>query len=69
MGYEYEVRVCIECCKNITENDRISLAVCQEAKHQIIWLHLDEDRGRLLTLGHDRVIKIWDLSAVLRNEV
>ena len=35
MGYEYDVRVCIECFKNITDNDRISLAVCQEAKHQV----------------------------------
>lgn len=37
MGYEYDVRVCIECHKNITENDRVSLAVCQEAKHQVIY--------------------------------
>jgi hypothetical protein len=50
-----QVRVCIECCKSLTDADRVSLAVCQEAKHSILWLHLDEERGRLLTLGHDRV--------------
>lgn len=46
---------------------RVSLAVCQEAKHSIIWMHLDEERGRLLTLGHDRVMKIWDLSPLLKS--
>lgn len=55
IGYEYEVRVCVECNKSLTEADRVSLAVCQEAKHSILWLHLDEERARLLTLGHDRV--------------
>lgn len=69
IGFEYEVRVCIECNKKLTDSDRVSLAVCQEAKHSIIWLHLDEERGRLLTLGHDRVMKIWDISALLRNAV
>lgn len=55
IGYEYEVRVCVECNKSLNDADRVSLAVCQEAKHSILWLHLDEERGRLLTLGHDRV--------------
>jgi len=69
IGFEYDVRVCIECNKNLTDGDRVSLAVCQEAKHSILWLHLDEERGRLLTLGHDRVMKIWDISALLRNAI
>ena len=69
MGFEYEVRVCIECNKKLTDSDRVSLAVCQEAKHSILWLHLDEERGRLLTLGHDRVMKIWDISALLRSAI
>ena len=68
IGYEYEVRVCIECHKNLTESDRVSLAVSQEAKHSILWLHLDEDRGRLLTLGYDRILKIWDLSSLLKSD-
>jgi len=69
IGFEYEVRVCIECNKKLTDSDRVSLAVCQEAKHSILWLHLDEERGRLLTLGHDRVMKIWDVSALLRSAI
>lgn len=60
LGFEYEVRICIECNKNLADSDRVPLAVCQEAKHSIIWLHLDEDRGRLLTLGHDRVSSLVD---------
>lgn len=63
LGFEYEVRVCVECNKNLTDADRVSLAVCQEAKHSILWLHLDEERGRLLTLGHDRVSSVLILGS------
>ena len=69
VGYEYDVRVCIECHKKLTEADRVPLAVSQETKHSILWIHLDDERGRLLTLGHDRVMKIWDLSFILKSEI
>lgn len=35
------------------------LAVSQEAKHSIINLDLDDERGLLLSLGHDRVYYDW----------
>lgn len=27
-------------------------------------MDLDEDQKKLLTVGHDRIIKIWDLTSV-----
>lgn len=56
-GFEYEVRICIDCSRSLTESDRMPLATSQEAKHSIINLYLDDDRGRLLSLGHDRVFR------------
>ena len=50
-------------------DSRTPRAVSQEAKHSILWLHLDEERGRLLSLGHDRIIKIWDLSPLLKSDL
>ena len=54
---------------NFSFHSRTSRAVCQEAKHSIVWLHLDEERGRLLSLGHDRVMKIWDLNPLLKSDI
>jgi len=68
-GFEYPVRVCTECYRTLTDDDRTPRAVSQEAKHSILWLHLDEERGRLLSLGHDRIIKIWDLSPLLKSDL
>lgn len=45
-------------------NRRPSLATFHDAKHSIVTIDLDEDRKRLLTVGQDRVIKIWDLSPI-----
>ncbi|XP_046339732.1 WD repeat and FYVE domain-containing protein 2-like [Haliotis rufescens] len=65
MGYEYEVRVCDECLPTITDEDRAPLATFHDMKHSIIYMHLDEARKRLLTVGKDRVMKLWDLGSVL----
>lgn len=43
---------------------RPSLASFLDAKHSIVSMDLDEDRKRLLTVGQDRIIKIWDLSSM-----
>lgn len=65
MGYEYPVRVCDDCLETITEEDRAPMASFHDVKHSVTYMHLDQTRQRLLTVGKDRVIKIWDVSSVL----
>lgn len=43
---------------------RPSLASFHDLKHSVIGMDLDEGRKRLLTVGQDRVIKVWDLTLV-----
>ncbi|XP_060073051.1 WD repeat and FYVE domain-containing protein 2-like [Ylistrum balloti] len=65
MGFEYEVRVCDHCHESITDEERAPLATFHESKHCIVYMHLEEHRKRLLTVGKDKVVKIWDVSSVL----
>lgn len=44
---------------------RVSLASFHDAKHSIMYMDLDEARDRLLTVGQDRLIKVWDISALV----
>lgn len=44
---------------------RPSLATFHDAKHSVVAMNLDETRKKLITVGQDRVIKIWDISALL----
>lgn len=46
------------CCR------RPSLASFHDVKHSIVAIDLDESHKRLLTVGQDRVIKVWDLTLV-----
>uniref|UniRef100_U5ENG3 FYVE-type domain-containing protein n=1 Tax=Corethrella appendiculata TaxID=1370023 RepID=U5ENG3_9DIPT len=64
MGFEFDVRVCDHCHNELKSTERPSLATFHDAKHSIIALDLDEQRKRLLTVGQDRIIKIWDLSSI-----
>lgn len=43
-----------------------SLAVFHEAKHSIVAMDIDEPRKRLLTVGQDHIVKLWDITAVLQ---
>lgn len=43
---------------------RPSLSTFYDAKHSIVYMDMDEDQKKLLTVGHDRIIKIWDLTSV-----
>ncbi|XP_027048719.1 WD repeat and FYVE domain-containing protein 2-like isoform X1 [Pocillopora damicornis] len=65
MGFENSVRFCTECYADITDEDREPLADFHDAKHTTRSLHLDLSKGRLLTCGGDRIIKIWDIKAIL----
>lgn len=64
MGFEFDVRCCDPCYKQLQTVERPSLASFNDAKHSIVYMDLDEDRKRLLTVGQDRLIKIWDLSNI-----
>lgn len=64
MGFEFDVRVCDACFKQLQTVERPSLATFHDVKHSIVTMDLDEERKKLLTVGQDRVIKIWDLSSI-----
>ena len=55
---------CVSNCIISVPFRRPSLALFHDAKHSVVWIDLDEKRKRLLTVGQDRVIKIWDLSSI-----
>jgi len=42
------------------------MASFHDAKHSVVGMDLDATRRRLLTIGQDRVIKIWDVSALFQ---
>ncbi|XP_015752078.1 PREDICTED: WD repeat and FYVE domain-containing protein 2-like isoform X2 [Acropora digitifera] len=65
MGYENSVRMCVECHESITDDERLPLADLHDAKHTTRSMHLDLTKGRLLTCGGDRIVKIWDIKAIL----
>ncbi|CAH1781379.1 unnamed protein product [Owenia fusiformis] len=66
MGYEFDVRVCDECFNTITDEDKAPMATFHDTKHSIMFMHLDETRKLLLTIGKDRVMKLWDMVSVLQ---
>ena len=65
MGFEYDVRVCDTCHDSVSDADRAPMASFHDAKHGVKYMCLDEMKKRLLTVGKDRVIKLWDVSSVL----
>ncbi|XP_030384152.1 WD repeat and FYVE domain-containing protein 2 isoform X1 [Scaptodrosophila lebanonensis] len=64
MGFEFDVRCCDLCYKQLQTVERPSLASFHDAKHSIVYMDLDEERKLLLTVGQDRLIKVWDLSTI-----
>ncbi|XP_026468436.1 WD repeat and FYVE domain-containing protein 2-like [Ctenocephalides felis] len=66
MGFEFPVRVCDPCNNQLKDTERPSLATFHDVKHSVTAMNLDDPRKQLLTVGQDRVIKIWDVSAVLQ---
>lgn len=43
----------------------ISLATFHDAKHSVVAMSVDETSKKLVTVGQDRLIKVWDVSALL----
>lgn len=66
MGFEFDVRVCDPCHAELKDKDYTPMATFHDAKHSVVSMHLDEARKRLLTVGQDRLIKVWDVSALLQ---
>jgi len=68
LGYEFEVRVCNECYNQINENDTVSTTTFHDLKHYIKQLSIDMSKRRMLTCGADDVVKIWDITNLLKDE-
>ncbi|XP_065056498.1 WD repeat and FYVE domain-containing protein 2-like [Rhopilema esculentum] len=67
LGFEFDVRLCEECHNQLTEKETTSLAVFHDTKHMITDMSLDLSKGRLLTCGADKVVKIWDIRPMLQD--
>ncbi|KAL8623955.1 hypothetical protein ACOMHN_047175 [Nucella lapillus] len=65
MGYEYDVRVCDDCFSLITDEDKAPLATFHDIRQSVSHLSLDVSRNLILTVGKDRVMKIWNISSVI----
>nr|XP_022336138.1 uncharacterized protein LOC111132600 [Crassostrea virginica] len=65
LGFEYEVRVCDDCFLTITDEERAPLATFHDIKHQVLHMNLDQTRKRLLTVGRDRVVKMWSFIVLI----
>ncbi|ELU03889.1 hypothetical protein CAPTEDRAFT_228655 [Capitella teleta] len=63
MGYEHEVRVCVECKQSITEC--VPMATFHDMRHAVLSMHLDVQKKQLLTVGKDRIIRLWDVGNIL----
>ncbi|KAF7232358.1 hypothetical protein EG68_10909 [Paragonimus skrjabini miyazakii] len=64
MGFERDVRMCNVCGPSITDEDRRSLAILFDARHPIVRLRVEENLKLLLTIGKDRVVKVWDIKSL-----
>lgn len=65
LGHEFQVRICNPCLEKISDDEKAPLATFHDAKQNIIDMSYDEYRKYLLTVGTDRVVKIWDMSSIL----
>ncbi|XP_077299813.1 WD repeat and FYVE domain containing 2 [Arctopsyche grandis] len=69
MGFEFPQRICNGCYNTLKDEPRESLATFHDVKHSVVHMFLDESTGRLCTTGHDRVIKLWEVSPLLATNV
>jgi len=69
MGFEKKARICKTCHTKMEQYpeqfDLTPLAVQSELNKSIISMHLQEQLGRLVAVGADRSIMIWDVSKML----
>ncbi|CAI4224216.1 unnamed protein product [Auanema sp. JU1783] len=71
MGYELPVRICSICHKKMQDNpqqfDLTSLAVSHDLRTGVTAMHLQETLGKLVTVGQNRVVMIWDVKPLFKN--
>jgi WD40 repeat protein len=65
MGFEIPVRMCQDCHATVTTDDRTPLATFLEFKSDVTDMDLDEDRWIWITVGSDKIIKVWDIKSTL----
>ena len=62
LGFELPVRVCEPCFETESAANHAPLAAIQEAKHRLVGAALATSRLRYLTVGQDRLVKVWELA-------
>ncbi|PAV63654.1 hypothetical protein WR25_07774 [Diploscapter pachys] len=71
MGYELPVRICITCHDKMSQNpthfNLTALALQHEIRTGVNAMHLQETLGKLVTVGANRTIMIWDVKELLAN--
>ncbi|GAU89035.1 hypothetical protein RvY_01633 [Ramazzottius varieornatus] len=67
MGFECPVRVCVVCYGLLKDQSRASKAVLNNTMHSITSIDVDETRKHMLTVGQDKVIKIWNVKNLLQK--
>uniref|UniRef100_A0AAY4BAC5 FYVE-type domain-containing protein n=1 Tax=Denticeps clupeoides TaxID=299321 RepID=A0AAY4BAC5_9TELE len=65
MGFEFPVRVCDRCNDSITDQERAPTATFHDSKHSVVHVHYEPTRSWLLTSGLDKILKLWDMTAVV----
>jgi WD40 repeat protein len=69
MGFEKPARICNTCHTKMEKYpeqfDLTPLAVANDIRQGIAVMDLQESMGRLVTVGYDRVIMLWDVAGLL----
>lgn len=69
MGFELQVRVCDQCHQELEDERQASMASFHDLRHSAVYMDIDDNSKTLLTVGKDRLIKLWDASSILRPQV
>jgi len=64
-GHEYPVRVCENCFIDVKEGEKKPLANFFDTRQVVKHLFYDSSRSLLGTVGHDNVIKLWQVKDIL----
>ena len=64
-GHEFPVRVCEDCYIKVGDDEKVSLARFYDMKSCVRFMNLDVERMLLLTVGSDRLIKVWKVATIL----
>ncbi|CAD5113658.1 DgyrCDS2819 [Dimorphilus gyrociliatus] len=65
LGFEYAVRICDRCDESISDSDKKPLAFFHDSRHHIVNASYSSRTKMLLTVGKDKIMKLWDMKPVL----